>query len=74
MSFSIIKNSSLLATTRYRYLRRISGDKETEDTFIADLAVAIGAYGLKAGAPSERVRAVKYERLIEIEKERASVV
>lgn len=43
---------------------------ETEDSFIADLAVGIGAYGLKAGAPSQHVRAVKYERLIAIEKER----
>lgn len=43
---------------------------ETEDPFIADLAVGVGAYGLKAGAPSQRVRAVKYERLVDIEKER----
>lgn len=43
---------------------------ETEDSFIADLAVGIGAYGLKAGAPSQRVRAVKYERLVAIENER----
>lgn len=42
---------------------------ETEDTFIADLAVGIGAYGLKAGAPTQKERRVKYERLIEIEKE-----
>ncbi len=47
---------------------------ETEDSFIADLAVGIGAYGLKAGAPSQRVRAVKYERLVEIEKEREFMV
>lgn len=45
---------------------------ETEDSFIADLAVGVGAYGLKAGAPSQRVRAVKYERLVAIEQERAS--
>lgn len=47
---------------------------ETEDSFIADLAVGIGAYGLKAGAPSQRVRAVKYERLIQIENERRTDV
>lgn len=46
---------------------------ETEDPFIADLAVGIGAYGLKAGAPSQRVRAVKYERLLAIEKERVGI-
>ena len=45
---------------------------ETEDSFIADLAVGVGAYGLKAGAPSQRVRAVKYERLVAIEKEHVS--
>ena len=41
---------------------------ETEDDFIADLAFGAGAYGLKAGAPTQRERLVKYERLIEIEK------
>lgn len=39
---------------------------ETLDTFIADLAFAFGAYGLKAGAPSAPERRAKYERLIEI--------
>lgn len=42
---------------------------ETLDNFIADLAVGIGAYGLKAGAPTQEERRVKYERLLEIEKE-----
>ncbi|MEK7538889.1 MAG: hypothetical protein AAB552_03550 [Patescibacteria group bacterium] len=42
---------------------------ETLDPFIADLAVGVGAYGLKAGAPSQQARAVKYERLVVIEKE-----
>lgn len=42
---------------------------ETDDTFISDLAVGIGAYGLKAGAPTQVERRVKYERLLEIEKE-----
>jgi len=42
---------------------------ETMDSFIADLAVGVGAYGIKAGALSQSERAVKYERLIEIEKE-----
>jgi enolase len=41
-----------------------SGD--TMDSFIADLAFAFGAYGLKAGAPRAQERRVKYERLIEI--------
>lgn len=42
---------------------------ETDDTFIADLAVGIGAYGIKAGAPTQRQRRVKYERLLAIGKE-----
>jgi len=40
---------------------------ETEDTFIADLAVAVGAEYIKAGAPTRKERIVKYNRLIEIE-------
>lgn len=42
---------------------------ETTDSFIADLAVGLGAHGLKAGAPTQKERRAKYERLIEIEKE-----
>lgn len=39
---------------------------ETLDTFIADLAVGVGAYAIKAGSPLQDVRRVKYERLLEI--------
>lgn len=39
---------------------------ETLDTFIADLAVGVGAEFLKAGAPSLKERMCKYERLIEM--------
>jgi len=42
---------------------------ETTDTFIADLAVAVNADFIKAGAPSRGERVVKYNRLMEIEKE-----
>ncbi|MBU1131589.1 phosphopyruvate hydratase [Patescibacteria group bacterium] len=42
---------------------------ETEDTFIADLAVAAGAEYIKAGAPSRSERVAKYNRLMEIEEE-----
>lgn len=41
---------------------------ETMDTFIADLAVGVGADGLKSGCPLQKERLVKYERLVEIEK------
>ena len=40
---------------------------ETQDTFIADLAWAFGCLGLKAGAPNQEVRKVKYERLMNIQ-------
>lgn len=40
---------------------------ETMDTFIADLAVGLGADGLKSGCPLQQERLVKYQRLIEIE-------
>ena len=36
---------------------------ETEDNFIADLAVAFGCYGVKAGALGPRERMAKYTRL-----------
>ena len=39
---------------------------ETLDDFIADLTVASGAWGLKAGAPQPEERMVKYRRVISI--------
>ena len=41
---------------------------ETCDSFISDLAIALGAQFLKAGAPARGERIAKYNRLIEIEK------
>ena len=40
---------------------------ETEDTFIADLAVGIGCGMIKAGAPCRGERIAKYNRLLRIE-------
>ncbi|MDD4658199.1 MAG: phosphopyruvate hydratase [Eubacteriales bacterium] len=42
---------------------------ETEDTFIADLAVATGAGQIKTGAPSRTDRVAKYNQLMRIEEE-----
>jgi len=42
---------------------------ETNDTFIADLAVGVGADYTKFGAPARGERIVKYNRLLEIETE-----
>ncbi len=44
---------------------------ETEDTFIADLAVATGAGQIKTGAPSRSDRVAKYNQLLRIEEELA---
>ena len=42
---------------------------ETADTSIADLAVALGAGQIKAGAPCRMERVEKYNRLLRIEEE-----
>lgn len=44
-----------------------SGD--TEDTFIADLAVALSSDLIKSGAPTRSERTAKYNRLMKIEEE-----
>lgn len=41
---------------------------ETEDTFIADFAVAMGVGQIKTGAPARSERTAKYNRLLKIEK------
>jgi enolase len=45
---------------------------ETEDTFIADLAVASGCGQIKTGAPARSERVAKYNRLLRIEEELGS--
>jgi enolase len=45
---------------------------ETEDTTIADLAVATGTGQIKTGAPSRTDRVAKYNRLLRIEEELGS--
>ena len=45
---------------------------ETEDTTIADLAVALGTGQIKTGAPARGERIVKYNRLLRIEEELGS--
>lgn len=46
---------------------------ETEDTFIADLAVAVNAGQIKTGAPCRSDRIAKYNRLLRIEEELADI-
>ena len=45
---------------------------ETEDTFIADLAVATGAGQIKTGSASRTDRIAKYNQLLRIEEELGS--
>jgi len=42
---------------------------ETEDTFIADLAVATGVGQIKTGAPARSERVAKYNQLLRIEEQ-----
>ena len=42
---------------------------ETDDTFIADFAYGVGAYGIKAGGLGQKERLEKYSRLLAIEHE-----
>jgi enolase len=42
---------------------------ETDDTFIADLAVATNAAQIKTGAPSRIDRVAKYNQLLRIEED-----
>ena len=44
---------------------------ETEDSFIADLAVAVNAGQIKTGAPCRGERTAKYNQLLRIERELA---
>lgn len=46
---------------------------ETEDTFIADLAVAVNAGQIKPGAPCRSDRVAKYNQLLRIEEELGEV-
>ena len=42
---------------------------ETEDTFIADLVVALGTGQIKSGAPCRSDRLAKYNQILRIEEE-----
>jgi len=58
---------------RYGYTSIISHRSgETEDTFIADLAVATGAGQIKTGSASRTDRIAKYNQLLRIEEELGS--
>ena len=65
-SYELAKNAGYKTIISHR-----SG--ETEDTFIADLAVAVGSGQIKTGAPCRSERTAKYNRLLKIEEELSKV-
>ncbi|RDV82860.1 phosphopyruvate hydratase [Ammonifex thiophilus] len=63
-----LETITLARRAGYRYvISHRSG--ETEDTFIADLAVATGAGQIKTGAPCRSERVAKYNQLLRIEEQ-----
>jgi enolase len=61
---------AILLAQKHKYKVVISHRSgETTDTTIADIAVAMNAEYIKAGAPSRSERLAKYNRLLEIEEE-----
>ena len=63
-------NEAIELGRRYGYTSVISHRSgETEDTFIADLAVATGAGQIKTGSASRTDRIAKYNQLLRIEEE-----
>ncbi len=66
---TLTETLSVIATAKnagYRFIpSHRSGD--TEDTTLADLAVAVGAPLIKSGAPCRTERVAKYNRLLRIE-------
>lgn len=62
--------NAIRAAKRANYAAIVSHRSgETEDAFIADLAVALNVGQIKTGAPSRGERCAKYNRLLEIEGE-----
>ena len=61
---------TILLAQKYKYKISVSHRSgETEDTTIADLAVAVNANYIKTGSLSRSERLAKYNRLMEIEEE-----
>jgi len=64
------RSRTIALATAHNYSSVISHRSgETEDTSIADLAVAVNAGQIKTGAPSRSERVAKYNRLLRIEHE-----
>ncbi len=62
-------DAALLAKNNNYKLAVSMRSNDTNDNFIADLAVALGAYQIKCGSPVRSERNAKYNRLLQIEQE-----
>jgi enolase len=65
---TVTETLTAMAVCRHAGYRQFVSHRsgETEDAFIADLAVGTGCGHLKAGAPARGERVAKYNRLLEI--------
>ena len=63
------KKKKLNQQQRELYAKNKEKMHETEDTTIADIAVATNAGQIKTGAPSRSDRVAKYNQLLRIEEE-----
>jgi len=61
-----------LATSNHQEITVSIRSNDTNDSFIADLAVAVNALQIKVGSPVRGERNAKYNRLLKIEKELGS--
>ena len=61
-----VEASRLAASNRYKIIVSLRSH-DTNDSFIADLAVAVGASHIKLGSPVRGERNAKYNRLLRIE-------
>ena len=70
---SLLETFDAIKTSTQNKLQTVISHRsgETEDTFIADLAVATGSGQIKTGAPSRSDRVAKYNRLLMIESEKS---
>ena len=68
---TVMETIKAVQETQFARFKAIASHRsgETDDTFIADFAYGVGAYGLKAGGLGQSERLEKYKRLLEIENE-----
>ena len=68
-TFSEAYNAGMLAKANHYGVTLSLRSSDTNDSFIADLAVGLGAEQIKLGSPVRGERNAKYNRLLTIEQE-----